>query len=332
MSEQYASPDLSNLKAEVELWKKRSEDDRRRLQSVSVFDREFVLANATMQQRIGYHLLARTLMADEFERRSELGDSFLREKVLDPATRDFIVPAEDGVAKIDLSENPVVKSAVAEATAFYSACVAAGRTFPGKDSLEFVGSAKKDFNETSALYSLAASELLLGPIIRYFGVFPILTGFGITLARNQTFYRKSSQRLHFDPEDRTQMKVFVYLTDVDADSGPFMAAPASKSRHLFEQPDFVLDRKDDDVVEAGSIQEFHGKAGTAIFCDTCRCLHAGARPGGRMRLMLSIEYNLPSHLGRKLFAGDPVPSRTRTTAIRPTNPDRYEAALLDLAG
>jgi hypothetical protein len=49
-------------------------------------------------------------------------------------------------------------------------------------------------------------------------------------------------------------------------------------------------------------------------------------------LMLSIEYNLPSHLGRKLFDGDPVPSRVRTSAIRPVISDPYEAALLDRAG
>lgn len=331
MSDQVASADPAKLAAEVEYWRSRSAEDRRRLGEVAVFDRSFVLAHATMQQRVRYHELARILMAEEFERRRGLMDAYFRERALDPQTCDFIVPPEDGLAAIDLSGHALVQAAVAEATAFHAAAVAAGRTFPSKDSLEYVGSANKDFSETSALYALASSPLLVAPVARYFGVFPILTGFGVTLARNETFHRKSSQRLHFDPEDRSQLKVFVYLTDVDAASGPFMAAPAHNSRHLFEQPDFLLDRKDDDVVEAGSIREFHGKAGTTIFCDTCRCLHAGARPGSRIRLVFSIEYNLPSHLGRKLFPGDPLPGRVRTSAIRPANPDRFEAALLDLA-
>lgn len=331
MSEQIASQDPSKLLAEVEFWKQRSAEVRRRLGEVAVFDRSFVLAHATMQQRTRYHELARILMADEFERRRVLAETYLNEKSLDPQTREFVVPQSDGLASIDLSDNVLVQAAIAEARAFHAAAVDAGRMFPGKDSLEFVGSASKDFSEQSALYALASSPLIVAPVARYFGVFPILTGFGVTLARNESFHRKSSQRLHFDPEDRSQLKVFVYLTDVDAKSGPFMAAPAHNSRHLFEQPDFLLDRKDDDVVEPGSIREFHGKAGTTIFCDTCRCLHAGARPGNRIRLVLSIEFNLPSHLGRKLFAGDPLPGRVRTSAIKLKNPDKFEAALLDAA-
>jgi hypothetical protein len=205
----------------------------------------------------------------------------------------------------------------------------APRVFPSKDSLEFVGSANKDFDHGSALFRLASSPLLLAPVTRYFGMFPILTGFGVTLARNEAYFRKSSQRLHFDPEDRSQLKVFVYLTDVDADSGPFMAVPATQCAHLFTRSDFILDRQDDSVVEAGAIQPFHGPAGTVIFCDTCRCLHAGARQSARSRLMLSIEYNMPSHLGRRLFPKDNEPTRVRTAMLQPANPDRFMAALLD---
>jgi hypothetical protein len=332
MAETDMSTDPAELQNQIEFWKSKSEKYKLVLQAFGVFERSYVLGSATMSQRQRYHQLAKFVMAGEFESRRQLGEQFLREASLDPSTASLEIPKEDGVASVDLSGNDLVRKTVSEALAFYEAAVAAGRKFPSKDSLEFVGSANKDFDETSALFALASSPLVLAPVTRYFGLFPILTGFGITLARNEAFHRKSSQRLHFDPEDRSQLKAFVYLTDVDTMSGPFMAAPAGKSRHLFEQHDFILDRKDDDVVEPGSIREFHGPAGTMIFCDTCRCLHAGARPGARQRLMLSIEYNLPSHLGRRLFPKDNEPGRVRTNAIKLGEPDIYQKALLDIEG
>ena len=264
-------------------------------------------------------------------RAAETSDvAYLQEVALDQATADLDISQAEGLASQDLSRHPLVSAVVSEAVTYYDQAKAARRTFPSKQSLDFVGSANKDFGADSAMFKFASSPLVLAPIVRYFDCFPYLTGFGVTLARNQEFFRKSSQRFHFDPEDRSQIKLFVYLTDVDAASGPFMAAPAHKCAHLFENPDFVLDRLDDDVVEDGALREFHGPAGTVIFCDTCQCLHAGARPGDRERLMLSVEYNLPTHLGASLFPKDSEPSRSRTQAIRPETPDDYVKALLNI--
>jgi hypothetical protein len=297
------------------------------LRSLAIFDRQFVLANGTMRQRQRYHDLARTIKSEAFAARAEMAQSYLRD-MADPATASFVVPREDGLSSIDLSDHPLVRATVSESQALYDGAVAEGRTFSSKGSLDFVAAASKEFTEKSALFALASSPLIVGPVAAYFGVFPILTGFGLTLARNDAFHRKSSQRLHFDPEDRSQLKVFVYVTDVDARSGPFMAAPASESKHLFDAPEFILDRQDDSIVAPGAIREFHGKAGTVIFCDTCRCLHAGAREGDRHRLMISIEYNMPSHLGAALYTDDPEPVRLRTRAIKAETSDPYLRALM----
>jgi hypothetical protein len=306
-------------------WQQKAEDYQRQLRSIASFDRAFVLAHASMAQRRRYHDLARFLKADAFAAREALAASYLAEH---GGAHAFEIPKADGVARADLSADPLMQQVVAESRALYEAGVAAGGAFPGKGSLEFVGSAAKEYTEQSALFALARSPALVAPVTRYFGVFPILAGFGLTLARNEAFHRKSSQRLHFDPEDRSQIKAFIYVTDVDARSGPFMAAPAHACSPMFDRPDYVIDRHDDDVVPEGAIREFHGPAGTLIFCDTCRCLHGGARPGDRQRLMISIEYNLPSHLHAPLFPGDRDPAKLRTGAIRFEPNDDYMRALL----
>ena len=44
--------------------------------------------------------------------------------------------------------------------------------------------------------------------------------------------------------------------------------------------------------------------------------------------MLSMEYNMPTYLGAKLWEGDPEPERCRTENIRVDNPDEFMEALL----
>ena len=319
---------VDKLLGERDFWRKKAEQFMAVSRSAAMFERSFVITQGSMKQRKQYQELASYLKADDIARRRMLGQRYLAEKELAPETRDFDVPQDVANTSINLSQHPLVQEVIAEAMGKYNEVIASGKELPSKDSLQYVGSAGKPFGADSSLFRLATSPLLLAPVIRYFGMLPIMTGFGVTLAKNEEFHRKSSQRLHFDPEDRSQLKIFLYLTDVDETSGPFMAAPAKECEFLFERPDFILDRQDDAVLDEGLIKEYHGPAGTAVFADTCRCLHGGGRPGERKRLLLCMEYNMPTHLGSKLWPGDHEPERCRTENIKIENPDEFMAALL----
>jgi len=322
-----ASQQVLDLQRDLATVKEKADKSLALLRSIDTFDRGFISGQASMAQRMRYHALAKYMKADAFAAREALAREYPLSLAAGVTAEGVEIPREAGIASFDLSQRPEIRRAVNEAIGFFAASGGLSKSYPSKQSLEFVGSADTEFGEDSALFALASSPLLVAPIAAYFGVFPILAGFGVTLARNSAFHRKSSQRLHFDPEDRTQIKAFVYLTDVDETSGPFMAAPADKSAHLFNKPDFVLDRLDDTVVEAGALRKFVGPAGTTTFCDTCRCLHAGAREGTRERLVLSIEYNIPSFLGVPLLPGDaPMQLRTRAIKLETTYP--YMLALL----
>lgn len=325
----YEGFDREKLCDHLDFWRNKAEERHHLLRSVMTIDREFLTASGSMSQRERYHSFARLMKSDILEQRAALGRHFMADHqlTLDPRVASLDLKAADGFANVDFSDHPLVNAVIDECQSYYMNCRKAGKVFPSKQSLEFVGSSNGPFTEQSAIFKLASDPLILVPVTQYFGMLPILSGFGLTRAPNDTFYRKSSQCLHLDPEDRTQLKVFVYITDVDESSGPFMAVKASQSAPLFDDPFFILDRQDDDVVEGDAITPVHGPAGTMIFCDTCRCLHAGARPGSRERLMLSIEYNIPTYLWAPLYDGDGE-ARDRLRAINYEGDDETMCALL----
>ena len=146
------------------------------------------------------------------------------------------------------------------------------------------------------------SPTILAPVIRYFDALPVLFNMFVTRAHTTEFITNSPHMFHLDPEDSVSFKVFIHLTDVDEDCGPFHALPADKSATVLEAVDYrgIARLPDDqvaDLVGWDSVVRFCGPAGTVAFADTTRCLHFGGRPrkpGKPIRDMLVYQYLLPT--------------------------------------
>jgi len=106
-----------------------------------------------------------------------------------------------------------------------------------------------------------------------------------------------SQRWHRDPEDKRICKIFIYLTDVGDEAGPFMYATGShyggKRGNLFPAklpkgcyPPIGAVEK---TVPKDEIRVCTGKAGTIVFADT-RGLHKGGYAKSKKRLMFTAGY------------------------------------------
>jgi Phytanoyl-CoA dioxygenase (PhyH) len=87
--------------------------------------------------------------------------------------------------------------------------------------------------------------------------------------------RIASQRWHRDPEEEHVVKVFLYLSDVTEDAGPFEyvkgSPPGNRHGHLWPWGGGVKHPAEDDVAGAVPPEErvtMTGPAGTMIFCDT----------------------------------------------------------------
>jgi hypothetical protein len=86
-----------------------------------------------------------------------------------------------------------------------------------------------------------------------------------------------------DPTDSTQVKVWVYCSDVGLDSGPLTILPAAASDLLAERIGYAMDERyriPDDVVESLKTDKtvpLVGRTGSVSFVDTSCCFHFGSR-------------------------------------------------------
>lgn len=106
----------------------------------------------------------------------------------------------------------------------------------------------------------------------------------------------SSQRWHRDPEDKKLCKIFIYLNDVDEETGPLgyfpeshadgkwgMKFPQIAPQGSIDIPENVIEKL---AAADGGISVATGKAGTVIFGDTAG-IHRGGYARSKERLMFT---------------------------------------------
>ena len=292
-------------------------------------DRAYIAARGTRWERQAFHRLAARIKRDAIEERRRLGAQYLELHRDDPEATRASIDQVTGLGAADFSDSPTVRAAIDEARRIVATKDPA--TSPSKGSLIFLASSQEDFDDDSALTRLALSPLLVSPITRYFGMLPILWGFDINRASSDDLIESSSHMYHFDPEDLSQMKVFIHLNDVDAETRPFTALGADVSQQVGETLKYAIGRLTDERVHSvagrGHETSFLGPAGFAAFCDTTRCLHYGGRPGRNTRDLIVLYYSMPTTTWLPLAPGDGEP-RYLTPKLHPRDDDPFSAALL----
>jgi len=114
--------------------------------------------------------------------------------------------------------------------------------------------------------------------------------------------RKSSQRWHRDFNDRHLLKAFVYLVDVDEDTGPFEYVPRSAPGGELERlwPWRPLGENyppEDEFAESvnGRSVTFTAPKGTIIFCNTSG-FHRGGFARRKPRMLATLTWDSPASL------------------------------------
>ena len=255
------------------------------------------MRTATIADRAATHERLAQQQADAIAARRELARTYLE------VHRPTIEITQDrAVAVASLIEES--RAAREEAAA-----LALGRTASVDNrALEFpvLGEA---FAAGGPVIRFGTDPLVLAPVIEYLGMVPILFNLFVTRAHQEEIVVNSAHRFHIDPEDVRSFKVFVHLTDVDEDCGPFHALPSGLTSQVLADVDYAgISYLDDDRVAelAGwdNVVRATGPAGTVAFADTTRCLHFGGRPrkaGKPVREMVVYQYLLPTSI---LFTGD----------------------------
>ncbi len=114
--------------------------------------------------------------------------------------------------------------------------------------------------------------------------------------------RKSSQRWHRDFNDRHLLKAFLYLVDVDKDTGPFEyvagSAPGGELDHLWPwRPLGDNYPPEEELAEktADRAVTFTAPKGTIIFCNTSG-FHRGGFAKTKPRVLATVTYSSPASL------------------------------------
>ena len=98
-----------------------------------------------------------------------------------------------------------------------------------------------------------------------------------------------SQLYHLDFADEKQLKLFVYADLVTPDNGPFTFTPIAATEKAiatygYDRGRLSIDEVRQAVGADGEIQ-VTGPAGTALLCDTSRCLHYGSNRNKTVRIV-----------------------------------------------
>jgi hypothetical protein len=279
------------------------------------------MRTATIADRVATHDELAAARAEAIDARRELARSYLA------ANRPTITVEQDrAVALASLIDE--TRDARDEASA-----LAAGRKASVDNrALEFpvLG---HEFAADGPVVRFGTDPLVLAPVVEYCGMVPILFNLFVTRAHQQELVVDSAHRFHIDPEDVRSFKVFVHLTDVDEDCGPFHALPAALSTKVMDEVAYAgISYLDDDrvaeLVGWDNVVQAIGPAGTVAFADTTRCLHFGGRPraeGKPVREMVVYQYLLPTSI---LFTGDKAhAARDFLHQLEPSGDDVWDALI-----
>jgi hypothetical protein len=164
-----------------------------------------------------------------------------------------------------------------------------------------------EFSLDSPWLRIAASDQLLGIVNAYRDATTRLYYLDnwFTPPYPEAEKRVASQRWHRDPEDEHVVKLFVYLSDVDEDAGPFEYIRSSTAGGLYGEL-WRWGKGDDwyppaDELEAAVADEdrlvLNGPAGTIVLCDTGG-FHRGGFARARPRILSVATYLRPELKGK----------------------------------
>jgi hypothetical protein len=154
----------------------------------------------------------------------------------------------------------------------------------------------------SPYFRLALDPRVVGAVAAYLGVVPVVTDLDLWYSVYHPKAPKKAQLWHMDPEDTTQIKLWIHLSDIGPASGPLTGLNAADSSTVARAISYnygegyrVPDEQVSAVVGPERLVVFEGPAGTADFIDTSRCFHFGSRvrPDGAPRRALVIQYQTP---------------------------------------
>jgi hypothetical protein len=138
----------------------------------------------------------------------------------------------------------------------------------------------------------ALQQPLLAALAEHYGELPRLDYVSVTYSGPVEGELRFSQLWHRDYDDTRVVKLFVYLTDVGEEDGPFTFLPAPESDKVgFSRRSHRPDAAVAAHADLGKAVRMTGPRLSAFLVETSRCLHMGSRvAAGHERLMYTATF------------------------------------------
>lgn len=158
------------------------------------------------------------------------------------------------------------------------------------DKTNVVNFYPEDLAEIPEIVNLANDPIILNSVSDFLGCTPTLSNINMwwSVACKKA---KDAQNFHRDVDDYKFIKLFIYLTDVDLESGPHVYVESSSKSNKFRQIARFSDDKIEKYFGVDQIKYFTGNKGSMFLVDTYG-IHKGLPPIGKERLLLQFEYSI----------------------------------------
>lgn len=168
------------------------------------------------------------------------------------------------------------------------------RLLPSDTAAHFYDVSDDDVVQAPEPYLFGLSRPLLDFVEHYMGL-PV-NYLGVSVKREiANGVSEGTRNFHRDPEDENVLKIIVYLSDVDAASGPFQCLNASDSSEVMTSGRYLRQpfRGIEDIeriIPRESWVTCLGPRLTANIADTARCLHRASPPFATDRYSMTFSY------------------------------------------
>jgi hypothetical protein len=149
----------------------------------------------------------------------------------------------------------------------------------------------KDILQIEKVLDIANNPRVLPVVSAYFGCKPIIDTIhawwsipGFDTAENEQFFHRDNDSIKF-------LKLFIYLTDVDLESGPHIYIKGSHQSNKIATRKRIDDKEVRKIFKSDKFKEYTGAKGTCFLEDTWG-IHKGQLPTDKPRLLLQIRYSI----------------------------------------
>lgn len=162
----------------------------------------------------------------------------------------------------------------------------------------------KDFNCESPELKFVTNKYLIEIVSRYLKCVPLLTNLSLWYSPNDKIFKNSSQEYHLDHEDYKQVKGFLFINEIDLNTGPLNIINVEQSNNIQKLINYKMTKSDkrvnDQIIHDLKNKNINinentmtGKSGDLLLCDTSSCFHYGSRLGNKTRFILAFQYVTP---------------------------------------